>query len=71
MIALREIVTRDIFKDFKVPQEFGNEFEMILVPINTLEEDTNESRILMKCQSENGFSRNVLAQKSEDVWNDI
>jgi len=25
----------------------------------------------MKYQEENGFSKNILAQKSEDVWNDI
>ena len=27
--------------------------------------------IFMKYQEENGFSKNVLAQESEDVWNDI
>ena len=33
MIAIREIVNRDIFTGFDVPKEFGDEFEMILIPI--------------------------------------
>lgn len=53
MQAIREIVTRDIFKNFEVPKEFGDEFEMILVPTqdvkihrsgflqNTMNGDTN------------------------------
>ena len=72
MIALREIVTREIFTGFEVPKEFGDKFEMILVPINEPslnEEEKKES--LMKYQSENGFSKNILAQESEDIWNDI
>jgi len=34
-------------------------------------EDKKGSKILMNYQEENGFSKNVLAQESEDVWNDI
>ena len=37
---------------------------------NTLENKT-VSKTLMHYQEENGFSKNVLTQKSEDVWNDI
>jgi len=37
MIALREIVSRDIFKNFEIPEEFGDEFEMILLPIEDRE----------------------------------
>ncbi len=75
MIAIREIVNRDIFTGYDVPKEFGNEFEMILVPttnnINKTEIPLEETALLMKHQEENGFSRNVLAQECEDVWNDI
>ena len=72
MIAIREIVSRDVFKNFEVPKEFGDEFEMILVPINNIvEENIKEDKIFMQHQEENGFSKNVLAQESEDVWNDI
>ena len=46
MIALREIVSRENFKNFEIPEEFGDEFEMILLPIENGElrmesEDTN------------------------------
>lgn len=71
MQAIREIVTRDIFKNFNIPEEFGDEFEMILVPVNTIAASKKKDAILMKYQSDNGFSKNILAQESEDVWNDI
>jgi len=75
MQAIREIVNREIFTGYDVPKEFGDEFEMILVPIENkefkIENNMVENKILMKQQEENGFSKNVLAQESEDVWNDI
>ncbi len=71
MIALREIVNRDIFKDFEVPKEFGNEFEMILVPINNVTKKNAENNTLMQHQEENGFSKNILAQTSEDIWDEV
>lgn len=76
MQAIREIVTRDIFKNFDIPEEFGDTFEMILVPVNNIAvsevgNDINEEKILMKYQSENGFSKNILSQESENIWNDI
>ena len=71
MVALREIVNRETLKNFEVPEEFGNEFEMILVPINNIEKNSDESNTLMQYQEENGFSKNILTQTSEDVWNDL
>lgn len=86
MNAIREIVTRDIFRDFDIPKEFGDRFEMILVPMSgnienekflaatynaVIEENKKEDQIWMKYQEENGFSKNILAQESEDVWNDL
>jgi hypothetical protein len=86
MKAIREIVNRDIFTGYSVPKEFGNRFQMILVPIDDneeneqflaatynsiVEENEKEDQIWMKYQEENGFSKNILAQESEDVWNDI
>ena len=86
MQAIREIVNRDIFTGYSVPKEFGNRFEMILVPMDDnveneqflaatynsiVEENEKEDQIWMKYQEENGFSKNILAQESEDVWNDI
>ncbi|MFA6195041.1 MAG: hypothetical protein WC656_00185 [Sulfurimonas sp.] len=74
MQAIREIGTRDMSINFEIPKEFGDRFEMILIP--TIELDTEndimyKDKIMMQYQSENGFSKNVLAAKSEDIWNDI
>ena len=33
MQAIRKIVSRDIFKNFEIPKEFGDRFEMILLSI--------------------------------------
>ena len=33
MQAIRKIVTRGDFKNFNIPEEFGDKFEMILLPI--------------------------------------
>lgn len=78
MQAIREIVNRDIFSGYDVPKELGDRFEMILVPLshdmlgNSLVGDSGKNGdLLMRYQSENGFSKNILAQESEDVWNDI
>ena len=78
MQAIREIVNRNIFSGYDVPEELGERFEMILVPLsddilnNSTERDSDKNGdLLMRYQSENGFSKNILAQESEDVWNDI
>jgi hypothetical protein len=77
MTAIREIVNRDIFKNFDIPKEFGDEFEMILVPTKdenlsyTNTQKNVENNLYMKYQEENGFSKTILAQESEDIWNDI
>jgi hypothetical protein len=75
MQAIREVLDREALKNYVVPTEFGNKFEMILVPIENeelkIENNLLENKVLMKHQEENGFSTNILAQESEDVWNDI
>ena len=73
MDVIREIVSREIFNGYDVPKEFGDRFEMVLVPLNDLNAKykTDKNVVLMKAQEENGFSKNVLAKASEDVWNDV
>ena len=78
MQAIREIVTRDIFKNFDIPQEFGDEFEMILMPTAGIYQSNvkstnlpNSNNAYLKFQEENGFSKNILTQESENIWNDI
>ena len=87
MQAIKKIVSRENFKNFKIPKEFGERFEMILLPIkngelkmeneeqyfynSVIEDNKKEDQIWMKYQEENGFCKNVLADESEDVWNDV
>ena len=91
MIALRTIVSRENFKNFEIPEEFGNKFEIILLPVengelrmeseeqhflasaynSVIEDNKREDQIWMKYQEENGFCKNILAQESEDIWNDV
>jgi len=59
MQAIREIVSRDIFVNFNIPKEFGDEFEMILVP--TKEQNIHYS----------GYLKEIINNKSEDVWNEV
>jgi len=58
MQAIREIVNRDIFTGYSVPKEFGDEFEMILIP--TKKQEIHYS----------GFLNNVLNSKSEEIWDE-
>ncbi|KIM04107.1 MAG: hypothetical protein KN64_09190 [Sulfurovum sp. AS07-7] len=47
MQAIRDIVTRDIFKNYEIPKEFGDRFEMILLPTVELKQsmDVNFSTL--------------------------
>ena len=49
MQAIREIVSRNIFVNFDIPKEFGDRFEMILVPMdeNISNEQINSIQLLM------------------------
>ena len=74
MQAIRQIIDREAFSTLKVPKEFGDTFEVIILPVSddAVSNDKNrESQKWMKHQEKNGFSCHVLAQESEDVWNDI
>jgi len=69
MQAIRQIIDREAFSTLEVPKEFGDTFEIIILPVS--DDKNRESQKWMKHQEKNGFSRHVLAQESEDVWNDI
>lgn len=45
--------------------------ENVIEDVVYIEQNETEDKSLMKYQEENGFSKNVLAQESEDVWNDL
>ena len=54
----------------KIPNWTEDEFREIGLR-SFFENSDKEDKILMKYQEENGFCKNVLAQDSEDVWNDV
>ena len=58
MQAIRKIVTREIFKNFEVPKEFGDRFEMILLPIQTID---NEK---LRIENEKSFEE----MSAEERW---
>jgi len=70
MQAIRKIVCRADIKAVKVPEEFGEKVELLVLPIAN-KHLFNESEQLMLLQEKSGFAQSVLGDGKEDVWNDI
>ncbi|MFA6395848.1 MAG: hypothetical protein WCW84_07765 [Sulfurimonas sp.] len=68
MHAIREIVSRDIFKNFDIPEEFGDTFEMILVPVNNIA--VNNGQEDSKKENEKFLAANYNAAIKEDAKED-
>ncbi len=72
MQIIRKIVDRKNIQAIAVPEEFGEKVEIIVLPLDTRKKYINrESEYLMQLQEDTGFAARVLADKNEDVWNDI
>lgn len=76
MEAIRKIVNREQIKILNIPESFGQQVEIIIIPANSSELKDSEVKLniekeFYKAQAENGFSLNVLEQQSEDVWNEL
>lgn len=71
MKAIRKIVDRESIKSIFVPEEFGNQVEIIVMPIEDQETISSNSQYLMKLQEKTGFAAHVLGDEREDVWNDL
>lgn len=70
MQYVRQIVDRASITAVQVPEEFGDKVEIIVLPVGD-GDDVDVSAALHVVQAETGFARQVLADESEDVWNDI
>lgn len=71
MQVIRKIVERANIKVVSVPAEFGDTVEIIVLPVQEARGVSTDQKELMKLQEQTGFARTVLADKSEDVWNEV
>ena len=71
MQAIRRIVKRKSIKAVSVPQEFGDTVEIIVLSVKKTEDISAGQEDLMKLQDQTGFARTVLADRSENVWNEL
>jgi len=56
--------------EIDVPAEFGSRVKLIILPDNEAEV-SEESHAQMALQEKTGFAQTVLANPTEDVWNDL
>ena len=71
MQAIRQIVKRESIKSVLVPESFGENVEIVVLPVLREDNPLKESKQFMKLQEQTGFAQTVLADNQEDVWNDI
>lgn len=69
--AIRQVVKRETIKAVTVPKDFGDMVEIIVLPLEKKHTIPTESGQLMNMQERTGFARTVLADKAEDVWNEV
>ena len=71
MEAIKRIISKKQFKLYNIPDNFGEQAEIIIIPINKHEdENLISSYNIMKLQEQNG-SVSMLNEPEEDVWNDL
>ncbi len=71
MQGIRQIVKRESIKSVFVPEEFGENVEILVLPIDKTAKIESDSKQLMNLQEQSGFAKTVLADNQEDVWNDL
>lgn len=71
MQVIRQIVKRESIKAVFVPEEFGDNVEILVLPTKEIRSKKNDSEQLMKLQEQSGFVKTVLADSQEDVWNEL
>jgi hypothetical protein len=69
MEAIKRIIPRNKFKLYNIPDNFGEQAEMIIIPVKD-EDDGNKisSYDLMKLQEKSGMTQ-MLNEPEEDYWN--
>jgi hypothetical protein len=71
MEAIKRIISRKQFKLYNIPDNFGDEAEMIIIPVNKNEEENKiSSYTMMKLQEKSGMVQ-MLNEPEEDAWNDL
>ena len=74
MQAIREIVSRDIFTGYEIPEEFGSKFEMILIPIeydDSREKNSDEREKVYENEQFLAAAYNSVTEnneKEDEIW---
>jgi hypothetical protein len=71
MEVIRQIVERKSITSIFIPEEFGDQVEIIVLPIKKTQKMSDASRAMLELQEKTGFATQVLQDASEDVWNDL
>jgi hypothetical protein len=71
MEVIRQIVERKSITSVFIPEEFGDQVEIIVLPIKKPKKLSDASRAMLEMQEKTGFATQVLEDTSEDVWNEL
>lgn len=71
MEVIRQIVERKSITSVFIPEEFGDQMEIIVLPIKKIQKMSDASRAMLEMQEKIGFTTQVLQDASEDVWNEL
>lgn len=71
MEVIRQIVERKSITSVFIPEEFGDQVEIIVMPIKKTQKMSDASRAMLELQEKTGFATQVLQDASEDVWNEL
>ena len=71
MEVIRQIVERKSITSVFIPEEFGDQVEIIVLPIKKTQKMSDASRAMLEMQEKIGFTTQVLQDASEDVWNEL
>ena len=71
MQAIKRIIKRVDFKDFNIPDSFGEQAQMIILPFSDLNSENEAFTFdLLKLQEKSGMI-NLLNEPEEDIWNEL
>lgn len=71
MQAIKRIIKRVDFKDFNIPDSFGEQAQMIILPFSDLNSENEAFTFdLLKLQEKSGMI-NMLNEPEEDIWNEL
>lgn len=71
MQAIRQIIARTDIALVRIPEEFGEQVEVIILPVASKSALSAESQSLLGLQEQTGFVADVLTDEREDVWNEL